>query len=97
MLVVPRRAWVLAVYGWLHEEELICVDVATPGQLRTAAGSHRVAVACGHPATGYSSAFRSPEVAVREHGWLFTAPPAPLVAAVLMRPLSRADWERPRG
>jgi hypothetical protein len=94
VLVVPRRAWTLAVYGWLHEEELTCVDVAAPGRLRAAAGTHAVAVVCGHPATAYSSAFRAPEVAVREHGWLLTAPPADTVCLALPADAPPLDTER---
>ncbi|MGY1805789.1 hypothetical protein ACI8AF_00290 [Blastococcus sp. SYSU D00669] len=83
VLVVPRRSWVLAVYGWLHEEELTCVDVAAPGQLRAVPATYRAAVLAGHPAYAHSSAFRAPEIAARDTGWLLTAPPAAQVHLAL--------------
>lgn len=83
VLVVPRRRWVGAVRAWLVREELDCVDVACPADLRARLVSHRAAVVVGHPATAFSSAFRPPEVAIRENGWVLTAPTAPQVRLVL--------------
>lgn len=101
VLVVPRRAWVGDVQTWLASEDIDCVDVACPADLRTRPSTHRAAVLVGHPASAFSSAFRPPEVAGREHGWLLSAPPAPNVRLVLTTdapPLQQdAIWLLPAG
>lgn len=83
VLVVPRRAWVGAVRSWLVSEDLDCVDVACPADLRLQLVTHEAAVLLGHPASTFSSAFRPPEIASRENGWMLTAPTAPRVRLVL--------------
>lgn len=83
VLVVPRRTWADLVRAWLVSEDLDCVDVASPADLRTDPATHAAAVLLGHPASTFSSAFRAPEVAARETGWMLTAPAAPQVRLVL--------------
>ena len=78
VLVVPRTGWLAPVRAWLDAEELTCVDVATPAQLRIA-HQHVAALVLGHPAAVYANAFRPPAAAARENGWLLTAPPAAIV------------------
>lgn len=101
LLVVPRRAWVEPVRRWLAAEELTCVDVATPADLRSTPAGHVAVVVLGHPALAFSSAFRAPEVAAREYGWLLTAPPAGRVRLVLTADAPRVQgealWLLPRG
>lgn len=82
LVVVPRRAWVPAVREWVSTEELTCVDVATPAQLRTVCG-YRAVLLAGHPATAFFSAWKDPEAFLRENGWLLTAPPAAHVRMAL--------------
>jgi hypothetical protein len=60
-----------------------CVDIGCPADLRPAPVMHQAAVLVGHPATGFSSAFKAPEVALRELGRLLTAPVAPTVRLIL--------------
>jgi hypothetical protein len=101
ILVVPRRQWLEPVRGWLAREELDCVDIACPADLRPAPVMHQAAVLVGHPATAFSSRFKAPEVALRELGWLVTAPVAPEVRLVLPAdapPLRTDDlWLLPAG
>ena len=101
ILVVPRRQWLEPVHGWLASEDLDCVEIACPADLRTAPVRHQAAVLVGHPATAFSSAFKAPEVALRELGWLLTAPVAPAVRLVLPAdapPLRTDDlWLLPAG
>lgn len=100
VVVVPRRAWVPAVRGWLRAEELTCVDVASPAELRTA-GGYRAVLLAGHPATAFSSAWKDPEAVVRESGWLLTAPPAAHVRMALPADAPAIDpdatWLLPAG
>lgn len=83
VLVVARRQWLDAVRTWLVSEEFDCVDLACPADLRAGIAAHSAAILVGHPVTAYSSAFRPPGMAVREYGWMLTAPAAPLVRLVL--------------
>jgi len=82
VVVVPRQAWVPAVGEWMSAEELSCVDVASPAQLRTV-GGYRAVLLAGHPATAFSSVWKDPETVLRESGWLLTAPPAAHVRMAL--------------
>lgn len=83
VLVVPRRKWLEPVHRWLAAEDLDCVDIACPADLRTEPVRHQAAILVGHPATAFSSVFKTPEVALRELGWLLTAPVSPAVRVVL--------------
>jgi hypothetical protein len=83
VVVVPRRAWVQAVRAWLHKEELTCADVMTPGDLRQCCTARKALILAGHPSSSFSSGWKAPDVAIREHGWLFTAPPAGTIRLAL--------------
>lgn len=98
VLVVPRDRVVAPTLACLEREGLSCVDVATAASLRDQCG-YLAAIILGHPALTYASAFRAPDVAAREAGWLLTAPPAGRVRLALLAddpPLTERDvWVWP--
>ncbi|WP_142239664.1 hypothetical protein [Mycobacterium sp. ST-F2] len=83
VLVVPRRTWLTPVRDWLASEDFDCVDTACLGELRSASNTYRATILVGHPAVAFSSRFRTPDMALREMGWLMTAPVSPTVQLVL--------------
>lgn len=91
LVLVPRRAWAPAVQEWLRVEEFSCVDVLSVQEARTAVGAHTAVVLAGHPATMFASHWVPATDAQRDYGWLFTAPPAPVIRLALAADSRRLD------
>jgi len=81
VIIVPRREMLVPVRSWLAEQELHA-DVLTAAEARDCV-PYRAALVAGHPGYTYASPWRDPQTALRNFGWLLTAPPAATVHIAL--------------
>ena len=81
VIIVPRREMAVPVRSWLAEQELHA-DVLTAAEARSCM-PYRAALLAGHPGYTYASPWRDPQTALRNFGWLLTAPPAATVHIAL--------------